>query len=62
MLKVLRRIFSRRSPPAPLPAQLSCVKDVYMVPWCQYRAGKKCMFKARRDMCIGVWEKGEAAS
>ncbi len=61
MLTLLRRILSRRPPPASPPPALRCLKDLYVVPYCQYRSAKFCTDEHRRYMCAMVWEKGEAA-
>jgi len=59
MLTKLKRLFTHQPPASPsAPPQLICPKDLLLVPYCQWRTGKKCMFRARYDMCIGVWGKG----
>ncbi|MDP2729176.1 MAG: hypothetical protein Q8O55_01680 [Dehalococcoidales bacterium] len=60
MLTKLRRIFARKTPPTPppVPPPAPCLKDKYLVPFCQWRSGDNCLSAERREWCTGVWEKG----
>jgi hypothetical protein len=52
------KLFNRKPAPLPIPAVFLCTKDKVMVPYCQYRAGDRCSFKARHDMCVRIWDRG----